>query len=78
MSEHGKAACTNLGGQCVTEQDGYYIVSALCVGFGLLSVLFFLIPTAKKLQGALLRLSPLYFADGYTKAVPVSKWRIYS
>ena len=35
----------------MTEQDGFYIVSALCLGFGVLSVLFFLIPTAKKLQG---------------------------
>ncbi|KAI0757425.1 MFS general substrate transporter [Daedaleopsis nitida] len=50
VSEHGKAACTNLNGECVTEQDGYYIVSALCIGFGVLSVMFFLIPTAKKLQ----------------------------
>ena len=37
----------------MTEQDGYYIVSAICMGFGILSVLFFLIPTARKLQGAL-------------------------
>ena len=53
MSEHGKAACQNLGGECVTERDGYFIVSALCVCFGILSVLLFLIPTAKKLQGML-------------------------
>ncbi|KAM5534345.1 hypothetical protein V8D89_011938 [Ganoderma adspersum] len=51
VSEHGKAACQTLGGECVTVQDGYYIVSAICIGFGLLSVIFFLIPTAKKLQG---------------------------
>ncbi|EIW65052.1 MFS general substrate transporter [Trametes versicolor FP-101664 SS1] len=50
VSEHGKLACTDLGGECVTEQDGYYIVSAICLGFGVLSVLFFLIPTARKLQ----------------------------
>ena len=53
VSEHGKSACAALGGDCVTEQDGYYIVSAICMGFGILSVLFFLIPTARKLQGAL-------------------------
>lgn len=35
----------------MTEQDGYYIVSAICIGSGVLAVLFFLIPTAKKLQG---------------------------
>ncbi|KAI0651429.1 MFS general substrate transporter [Trametes meyenii] len=50
VSEHGKTACTELGGECVTEQDGYYIVSAICLGFGVLSVIFFLIPTARKLQ----------------------------
>ncbi|KAI0762568.1 MFS general substrate transporter [Fomes fomentarius] len=50
VSEHGKAACAKLGGECVTEQDGYYIVSAICIGSGVLAVLFFLIPTAKKLQ----------------------------
>ncbi|OJT13218.1 hypothetical protein TRAPUB_10237 [Trametes pubescens] len=50
VSEHGKLACSDLGGECVTEQDGYYIVSAICLGFGVLSVLFFLIPTARKLQ----------------------------
>ncbi|KAI8983349.1 MFS general substrate transporter [Trametes punicea] len=50
VSEHGKAACAALGGDCVTERDGYYIVSAICMIFGLLSFLFFLIPTARKLQ----------------------------
>ncbi|RPD58451.1 MFS general substrate transporter [Lentinus tigrinus ALCF2SS1-6] len=50
VSEHGKAACAKLGGECVTEQDGYYIVSALCIGFGFLTIVLFLIPTARKLQ----------------------------
>ncbi|KAI0761684.1 MFS general substrate transporter [Trametes elegans] len=50
VSEHGKSACAELGGECVTERDGYYIVSAVCLGFGVLSVMFFLIPTARKLQ----------------------------
>ncbi|KZT67668.1 hypothetical protein DAEQUDRAFT_693874 [Daedalea quercina L-15889] len=50
VSEHGKAACTELGGQCVTERDGYYTVSAVCLGLGVLSVVFYMIPTARKLQ----------------------------
>ncbi|TBU26371.1 MFS general substrate transporter [Dichomitus squalens] len=50
VSDHGRAACQKVGGECITEQDGYYIVSALCITFGVLSVLFFLIPTARKLQ----------------------------
>ena len=53
VSDHGKAACANLGGECVTERDGYYIVSAVCLALGVLSVIFFMIPTARKLQGAL-------------------------
>ena len=52
MSEHGKAACAKLGGECVTEQDGYYIVSAVCLTLGFISVIFHMIPTARKLQGA--------------------------
>ncbi|PCH33208.1 hypothetical protein WOLCODRAFT_134999 [Wolfiporia cocos MD-104 SS10] len=50
VSEHGKASCAELGGECITERDGYYIVSAICLGLGLLSVVFFMIPTARKLQ----------------------------
>ncbi|THG99427.1 hypothetical protein EW026_g2920 [Hermanssonia centrifuga] len=50
VSDHGKIACENLGGQCVTERDGYYIVSAVCLGIGVLSVIFHMIPTARKLQ----------------------------
>lgn len=53
VSDHGKIACENLGGQCVTERDGYYIVSAVCLGIGVLSVIFHMIPTARKLQGKL-------------------------
>ncbi|PSS37197.1 hypothetical protein PHLCEN_2v968 [Hermanssonia centrifuga] len=50
VSDHGKIACENLGGECVTERDGYYIVSAVCLGIGVLSVIFHMIPTARKLQ----------------------------
>lgn len=51
VSEHGKAACAEIGGQCVTERDGYYIVSGICLVLGLLSVVLYMIPTARKLQG---------------------------
>ncbi|EKM60709.1 uncharacterized protein PHACADRAFT_246782 [Phanerochaete carnosa HHB-10118-sp] len=50
VSDHGKMACTDLGGECVTERDGYYIVSAMCLVLGCLSVIFHMIPTARKLQ----------------------------
>lgn len=50
VSDHGKASCTELGGECVTERDGYYIVSSICLGLGVLSVIFYMIPTARRLQ----------------------------
>lgn len=80
VSEHGKTACKELGGECITEQDGYYIVSALCIGFGVISVLFFLIPTARKLQGSSLppHLRCYLKLTAWSIAVPVCKWRVYS
>lgn len=51
VSDHGKAACTDLGGECVTGRDGFYIVSTICLALGFLSVIFHMIPTARKLQG---------------------------
>ncbi|THH15834.1 hypothetical protein EW146_g4704 [Bondarzewia mesenterica] len=50
VSDHGKAHCADIGGQCVTERDGYYIVSAFCLTFGVIFLLAFIIPTARKLQ----------------------------
>lgn len=50
VSDHGKALCKEINGQCITETDGYYIVSAICMGLGLLALLVFIIPTARKLQ----------------------------
>ncbi|KAL0950664.1 hypothetical protein HGRIS_007449 [Hohenbuehelia grisea] len=50
VSEHGKTACKDLNGECVTERDGYYIVSAMCMIFGAFFLVAFIIPTARKLQ----------------------------
>ncbi|KAH9925007.1 MFS general substrate transporter [Epithele typhae] len=50
VSEQGKAACREASGQCVIEQDGFYIVSGFCLIFGVVSVLFFIMPTVRKLQ----------------------------
>ncbi|KAH8101372.1 MFS general substrate transporter [Cristinia sonorae] len=50
VSDHGKQACKEIGGDCVTERDGFYIVSAVCIGLGVISVIFHMIPTARKLQ----------------------------
>lgn len=52
VSEHGKKACKEIGGNCVTEQDGYYTVSIICIVTGTLLFIFFILPVAKKLEGA--------------------------
>lgn len=51
VSEHGKGQCTALGGECVTERDGYYIVSTICIVLGITIFLTFTRPTALALQG---------------------------
>ncbi|KAF7340056.1 GYF domain-containing protein [Mycena venus] len=50
VSEQGKTACTDLGGECITETDGYYMVSAFCMLFGVIFLVLFIMPTARKLQ----------------------------
>jgi len=50
VSDHGKEMCQKIGGECITETDGYYVVSAVCMVFGLFFLVAFIIPTARKLQ----------------------------
>ncbi|TFK76722.1 hypothetical protein BDN72DRAFT_866605 [Pluteus cervinus] len=50
VSEHGKAMCKEIGGECIIEQDGYYIISAACMTFGVIFLIAYIIPTARKLQ----------------------------
>ncbi|ORY81307.1 acetyl-coenzyme A transporter 1-domain-containing protein [Leucosporidium creatinivorum] len=50
VSDHGKAACTSLGGDCQTLRDGYYITSSLCIALGAIVLVGFVGPSAKKLQ----------------------------
>ncbi|KAF9569838.1 MFS general substrate transporter [Agrocybe pediades] len=50
ISDHGKALCKEIGGTCVTKSDGYYIVSAICLAFGVIFLVAFIIPTSRKLQ----------------------------
>ena len=54
VSDHGKAVCKDINGICVTERDGYYIVSAICLAFGVIFLVAFIIPTARKLQSKFL------------------------
>jgi PAT family acetyl-CoA transporter-like MFS transporter 1 len=50
VSERGKELCADINGECVTEQDGYYYTSAICVIFGVIFIVGYIIPTARKLQ----------------------------
>lgn len=59
----------------MTEQDGYYYVSAICVIFGVVFLVGYIIPTARKLQGELLsRLGDMLTDE--VAALPVHRWRI--
>ena len=51
VSDRGKELCADISGECVTEQDGYYYVSAICMIFGVLFLVGYIIPTARRLQG---------------------------
>ncbi|KAF8640470.1 hypothetical protein AX17_000133 [Amanita inopinata Kibby_2008] len=50
VSDHGKAECAALNGTCITETDGYYIVSGVCMAFGVVFLIGYIIPTARRLQ----------------------------
>jgi MFS transporter, PAT family, solute carrier family 33 (acetyl-CoA transportor), member 1 len=51
VSDHGKSQCADISGECITERDGYFYVSAVCLTFGVAFLLSYIIPTARKLQG---------------------------
>lgn len=51
VSDHGKGECRALGGECVTERDGYYIVSTCCIIIGIIVFITFIRPAALALQG---------------------------
>lgn len=41
------------------ERDGYYIVSGICLVLGVIALVAFILPAARKLQGVFLSLSTL-------------------
>ncbi|KAI5455406.1 hypothetical protein NCC49_000219 [Naganishia albida] len=59
-SDHGKAVCADLGGECVTDRDGYYMMSFLCIALGVAILLLYIRPTAKRLQSLPLRFWRVY------------------
>ncbi|KDE04992.1 hypothetical protein MVLG_04639 [Microbotryum lychnidis-dioicae p1A1 Lamole] len=50
VSDHGKAACADLGGICHTTRDGYYWVSSVCIIVGAFVLISFIQPASRKLQ----------------------------
>ncbi|BGP43500.1 hypothetical protein JCM10450v2_007668 [Rhodotorula kratochvilovae] len=50
VSDHGKAACGALGGECRTERDGYFVVSTVCIALGAAVLWLFVAPVGRKLQ----------------------------
>jgi hypothetical protein len=53
-SDPGKSLCEDAGGYCVVTRDGYYIMSAFCVAAGATLLVWYILPTVKRLQGAFL------------------------
>ena len=51
VSDRGKELCADINGECVTEQDGYYYISAICMIFGVVFLVGYIMPTARRLQG---------------------------
>jgi hypothetical protein len=43
--------CKDINGECITISDGYYSISALCMVVGVIILVGFVIPKARKLQG---------------------------
>ncbi|KAI0730258.1 acetyl-coenzyme A transporter 1-domain-containing protein [Fomitopsis betulina] len=50
VTRAAKGLCTAAGGTCTVERDGYYVMSAICIGAGFILLVFFMIPTARRLQ----------------------------
>ena len=53
--EAEKQRCTNGGGTCLTQRDGYYLTNIACVLIGAITFWGFIRPAALKLQSLPLR-----------------------
>ncbi|OLY80726.1 putative membrane protein [Smittium mucronatum] len=50
ISESGKEMCADLGGKCIVQYDGFYIISVICLFFSILNFTFFSKPTISRLE----------------------------
>ena len=55
VAEAEKHRCTNGGGTCTIERDGYYITNVVCVIIGVVTFVMYIRPVAMKLQALPLR-----------------------
>lgn len=51
VSDKGREICESLGGKCLIEKDGYFITSWICVFIGAITLVVWIYPMARKLQG---------------------------
>lgn len=49
-TEPGMSLCQDLDGQCVTQRDGYYYVSSMCVLVGSMLLVLYIAPTIRHLE----------------------------
>jgi PAT family acetyl-CoA transporter-like MFS transporter 1 len=50
ISDHGRALCAQEGGVCITERDGYYAMSMICIAVGIALLVGYVLPIARRLQ----------------------------
>lgn len=77
VNDPGRHLCNELGGHCIIQRDGYYIMSVVCVALGAFSLIYYILPTVKRLQGEF-RDFNLWCAQVlmYRSALPMSAWRV--
>ena len=49
-SEAGLEHCSKIGGTCITIRDGYFATSTICIGLGVVTFVFFIVPICRRLQ----------------------------
>lgn len=78
VSEAGKAICAAEGAPCVTQRDGYFVVSSALLVLGVAIIYGFIAPTAHRLQRAI-AVGGDHVRDAHLRAgVPPAAWRITS
>lgn len=50
VSDAGKSECADIGGECITARDGYYIVSTICLVLGGVLLVLYVAPASRRLQ----------------------------